>query len=90
MKYKFKMLFFLTLIGEFAFSAIDEYWQVYFNENLTINTAYYGWIIAISRPGLISVGNDNVNYHCNPCFFPLSCYSFFSFVKYTEAFEPAL
>ena len=42
------VLFFLTLIGEFAFSAIDEYWQVYFNENLTINTAYYGWIIAIS------------------------------------------
>ncbi len=42
------VLFFLTLIGEFAFSAIDEYWQVYFNENLTINTAYYGWIVAIS------------------------------------------
>ncbi|MCG8516267.1 MAG: hypothetical protein MI740_19235, partial [Halanaerobiales bacterium] len=46
MKDKFKMLFFLTLIGEFAFSAIDEYWQVYFNENLTINTAY---IISVSN-----------------------------------------
>ena len=42
------MLFFLTLLGEFAFSAIDEYWQVYFAENLAINTAYFGWIIAIS------------------------------------------
>lgn len=38
------LLFLITILGELSFSAIDEYWQVFFKEDLLINVDYFGLI----------------------------------------------
>lgn len=39
-------LLLLALFSEFSFETISQYWQVHFDENLLIPTAYFGWILA--------------------------------------------
>jgi DHA3 family tetracycline resistance protein-like MFS transporter len=41
-------LLILFLFSEFAFEAISQFWQVHFDENLSIPTQYFGWIAAIA------------------------------------------
>ncbi|KPK99847.1 MAG: hypothetical protein AMJ91_06110 [candidate division Zixibacteria bacterium SM23_73_3] len=38
----------LSLFSEFSFEAISQFWQVHFDENLSISTQYFGWILAIA------------------------------------------
>ncbi len=36
----------LALFSEFSFEAISQFWQVHFDEGLSIPTGYFGWILA--------------------------------------------
>lgn len=38
----------LALFSEFSFEAISQFWQVHFDENLSIPIRYFGWILAIA------------------------------------------
>jgi len=39
-------LLILFLFSEFAFETISQFWQVHFDENLSVATQYFGWIAA--------------------------------------------
>jgi DHA3 family tetracycline resistance protein-like MFS transporter len=39
-------LLILFLFSEFAFETISQFWQVHFDENLSVPTQYFGWILA--------------------------------------------
>jgi DHA3 family tetracycline resistance protein-like MFS transporter len=41
-------LLILFLFSEFAFETISQFWQVHFDENLSIATQYFGWIAAVA------------------------------------------
>ncbi|MCK4403674.1 MAG: MFS transporter [candidate division Zixibacteria bacterium] len=41
-------LILLALFSEFSFETISQFWQVHFDENLSIPTQYFGWILAIA------------------------------------------
>ncbi len=38
----------LALFSEFSFETISQFWQVHFDENLSIPAQYFGWILAIA------------------------------------------
>jgi DHA3 family tetracycline resistance protein-like MFS transporter len=41
-------LILLVLFSEFAFETISQFWQVHFDENLSVPTQYFGWILVIA------------------------------------------
>jgi DHA3 family tetracycline resistance protein-like MFS transporter len=41
-------LLILLLFSGFAFETISQFWQVHFDENLSVPTKYFGWIAAIA------------------------------------------
>jgi DHA3 family tetracycline resistance protein-like MFS transporter len=41
-------LLILFLFSGFAFETISQFWQVHFDENLSIATRYFGWIAAVA------------------------------------------
>ncbi len=41
-------LILLSLFSEFSFEAISQYWQVHFDEGLSIAARYFGWILAVA------------------------------------------
>lgn len=41
-------LILLSLFSEFSFETISQFWQVHFDESLSIPTQYFGWILAIA------------------------------------------
>lgn len=41
-------LIILSLFSEFSFEAISQYWQVHFDEGLSVAARYFGWILAIA------------------------------------------
>ncbi len=41
-------LLLLAFFFWFSFETISQFWQVHFSENLSIQTQYFGWIVAIS------------------------------------------
>ena len=41
-------LILLALFSEFSFETISQFWQIHFDENLSIPTQYFGWFLAIA------------------------------------------
>lgn len=47
------LLFVACLISQFSLSPVDEYWTVFFSEDLSMQPHIFGWLIAISNILLI-------------------------------------
>ncbi len=41
-------LILLSLFSEFSFETISQFWQVHFDENLSLSIKYFGWILVIA------------------------------------------
>lgn len=61
------LLFIITILGELSFSAIDEYWQVFFKEDLLINIDYFG-LISIASTLICAIIIKRIAKHLNARF----------------------